>query len=59
MNINKTEVMISSKEGRGRLAFRKIRGSDLNQVEGFKCLGSMINQKEGCEVEVESRIKVS
>ena len=59
MNVNKTEVMVSSKEGGDRIAIQDIRGSDIKQVEKFKYLGSTLSQEGGCEAEVESRIKAA
>ena len=59
MNVNKTEFMITIKEGRDMLVTWENRSFDLKQVQGFKYLGSTMSQKGGCEVEVESRIKAS
>ena len=59
VNVEKTEVMVSSKEGGDRVAIQEIRGSVIRQVETFRYLGSTLSQGGGCEVEVESRIKAA
>ena len=59
VNVEKTEVMVSSKEGGDRIAVQESRGSVIKQVEKFKYLGSTLSQEGGCEAEVESRIKAA
>ncbi|XP_064088409.1 uncharacterized protein LOC135202888 [Macrobrachium nipponense] len=58
MNVNKTEVLVSSREDRGRIVMQERRGSVIKQVEKGKYLGSTLSQVGGCETEVDSRIKV-
>ena len=43
VNVDKTEVMVSSKEGRDRIAIQDGRGSIIKQGEKFKYLGSTLN----------------
>ena len=59
VNVNKTEVMASSKEGGDRVAIQDNSGAILKQVEKFKYLGSTLGQEGECETEVESRIRAS
>ena len=59
VNMDKTEVMVSSKKGRDRLAIQDSRGSIIKEVEKFRYLGSTLNQEGGCEADVESRIKAA
>ena len=59
VNVNKTEVMVCSKEGGDRIAIRESRGSVVKQVEDFKYLGSTLSSEGGCELEVENRIRAA
>ena len=59
VNVDKTEVMVSSKEGGDRIAIQENRGSVIKQVEKFKYLGSTLSQDGGCETDVDSRIKAA
>ena len=59
VNVDKTEVMVNSKEGRDRIVIQEVRGSELKQVEKFKYLGSTLDHTGGCEADVENRIKAA
>ena len=58
VNVNKTEVMVNSKEGRDRTAVQDIRDSGIKQVENFKYLGSTSSQERGCELEAQKLVRV-
>ena len=59
MNVNKTEVMVNSKEGRDRIVVYDNRGSIIKQMERFGYLGSTFSQVGGCEAEIEGRVKAA
>lgn len=59
VNMNKTEVLVSSREDRDRIVIQERRGSIIKQVEKFKYLGSTLSQEGGHEAEVDSRIKAA
>ncbi|XP_068216627.1 uncharacterized protein [Palaemon carinicauda] len=59
VKIDKTEAIVSSKEGRDRKAIHKSRGAVIKHVEQLKYLESTINQRRECEAEVQNRIKTA
>ena len=59
VNVNKTEAMVSNKEGGDRIAIQDGRGLNIKQVSTFKYLGSALSEKGGCESEVDIRIKAA
>ncbi|XP_068232180.1 uncharacterized protein [Palaemon carinicauda] len=58
-NEEKTEAMVSSKEGMDRIAIHESKRAVIKKVEQFIYFGSTINQDRGCEDEVENRIKAA
>ena len=56
MNAKKTETMVCSKNGEKQVNIRDMHGEELEQVKSFKYLGSLINDKGGCEKEVQTRV---
>ena len=58
-NAKKTETMACSKNGEEQVNIGDMHGEELKQVKSFKYLGSPINNKEGCEKEVQARVSVS
>lgn len=58
INTSKTETMVCSRTEEV-LVVRDRDGNALKQVETFKYLGSMLNAKGGCEVDVRNRIKAA
>ncbi|XP_064103437.1 uncharacterized protein LOC135213391 [Macrobrachium nipponense] len=59
VNLNETEVLMSSGEDRGSIVIQGRRGLIIKQVEKFKYLGSTLSQEGGCEAEVDSKIKAA
>ena len=59
INIRKTEVMLSSREGREELHITSGDGGELKQVTSFKYLGSVMSEEGGCDLEVRQRIKAA
>ena len=59
MNAKKTETMVCSKNGEEQVNSRDMHGEELKQVKSFKYLGSLINNKGGCEKEVQTRVSAS
>ena len=59
VNIRKTEVMLSSREGREELHIMSGDGGELKQATSFKYLGSVISEEGGCDVEVRQRTKAA
>ena len=59
MNVKKTETMVCSKNGEEQVNSRDMHGEKLKQVKSFKYLGSLINNKGGCEKEVQARVSAS
>ncbi|XP_068232076.1 uncharacterized protein [Palaemon carinicauda] len=57
VSVDKIEAVVSSKEGRDRIALRESKGAVIKQVEHFGHLRSTMNLEGGCEVEVENRQK--
>ena len=58
MNAKKTETMICCKKGGAKMVVWE-RNGELNQVESFIYLGSMICESEGCEKDVQMRVSAS
>ena len=56
MNAKKTETMVCSKNGEKQVNIRDMHGEELKQVKSFKYLRSLINNKGGCEKEVQARV---
>ncbi|XP_064116711.1 uncharacterized protein LOC135222554 [Macrobrachium nipponense] len=59
VSVNKTEVMVSGWEDRGRIVMQEGRNSNTIQAETFRYLGSTLSQEGACETEVNSRIKAA
>ena len=59
VNIGKTEVMLSSREGREELHVAAGNGRELKQATSFKYLGSVISEEGGSDLEVRQRIKAA
>ena len=59
MNAKKTETMVCSKNGEEQVNIRDMHREELKQVKSFKYLGSLINNKGGCEKEVHARVSAS
>ena len=59
VNIRKTEVMLSSREGREELHVMSGNGGELEQATSFKYLGSVISEEGGCDLEVRQRTKAA
>ena len=59
VNIRKTEVMLSSREGREDLHVMSGDRGELKQATSFKYLGSVISEEGGCDLEVRQRIKAA
>ena len=57
VNINKTEVMVSSKEGHEEVFVQAENGTRLKQSDEFRYLGSMIAEGGGTEKAVRHRVK--
>ena len=51
--------MVCSKNGEEQVNIRDMHGEELKQVKSFKYLGSLINNKGGCEKEVQARVSAS
>ena len=50
------EKGIVSKNGEEQVNIRNMNGEELKQVKSFKHLGSLINNKGGCEKEIQARV---
>ena len=59
VNVKKTETMVCSKNGEEQVNIRDMHGEELKQVKSLKDVGSLINDKGGCEKEVQARVSVS
>ncbi|XP_068201701.1 uncharacterized protein [Palaemon carinicauda] len=59
VNVDKTEVMVKSKESRGWIAIHESRGSVIKEVEQFRYLESTKSQEGGCKAEVGNGIKAA
>ena len=59
VNIRKTEVMLSSRDGREDLNVMSGAGEELKQVTSFKYLGSVVSEEGGCDLEVRQRNKAA
>ncbi|XP_064085365.1 uncharacterized protein LOC135200687 [Macrobrachium nipponense] len=57
VNVNKTEVLLSSREDGDRIVIQERRGLNIKQAEKFRYIGSTLSQEGGCEAEVDSSIK--
>ena len=51
--------MVCSKNGEEQVNIKDAHGEDMKQVKCFKYLGSPINNKEGCEKEIQARVCAS
>ena len=56
MNVKKTETMVCCKKGGAKVVVRE-RNGELNQVESFRYLGSVICASGGCEKDAQARVK--
>ena len=54
----KTETMVCCKKGGAKVVVRE-RNGEVNQVESFRCLGSVISESRGCEKDVQVRVSAS
>ena len=59
MNATKTETMVCSKNGEEQVNIRDMHGEELKQMKSFKYLESLINNKGGCDKEVQARVSAS
>ena len=59
VNLEKSEVMVSEREGGSRVSIVDTGGKELNQVDEFKYLGMMINKEGGSMTAVRQRVKVA
>ena len=59
MSAKKTETMVCGKSGEEQVNIRDMHGEELKQVKSFKYLGSLINNKGGCEKEVQARVSAN
>ena len=59
MNAKKTETMVCCKKGGAKVVVRERNGEELNQVESFRYLGSVICESGGCKKDVQARVSAS
>ena len=59
VNAGKTEVLVCSKDGEAEVTVKDVRNTALKQVKTFKYLGSVIQEKGGCQEEVKARVKAA
>ena len=57
VNSDKSEVMVCRKSGDEELQIQDANGQTLNQVKQFRYLGSVLQDRGGCEKEVKERVK--
>ena len=59
MNAKKTKTMVCCKKGGAKVVVWERNGEELNQVESFRYLGSVICESAGCEKDVQARVSAS
>ena len=59
MNAKKMETMVCCKKGGAKVVVWERNGEELNQVESFRYLGSVICESGGCEKDVQVRVNAS
>ena len=59
LNASKTKVMVLSKANENVRVNIRLKGEDLEQVEGFKSLGSYIARDGRCEEKIRARINMA
>ena len=52
MNAKKTETVVCHKKGGAKVVVWERNGEELNQVESFRYLGSVVRESEECEQDV-------
>ena len=59
MNAEKSEVMVSKRDGRMMVKIVDINGKELQQVDEFKYLGTVVAKEGGTMTAVRQRIKAT